>query len=98
MSSRTLRSRINAPVCSIAPTSPLATASCGGNSEDLDRAAIRFVQAEHHVDRRRLARAVRAEQCHRLSRLDGDVDTANGFDRAPRFRQVVQLDAGAYAP
>ena len=42
-----------------------------------DRCGIGVSQTEDHVDRRRLARAVRAEQCDGLAGLDHEVDAAN---------------------
>ncbi|HEY8858910.1 MAG TPA: hypothetical protein VIM27_05610, partial [Gaiellales bacterium] len=51
----------------------------GRPAEERDRAAVRSRQAEQHVDRRRLAGAVRAEQRDRLARCHRDVDAAHGL-------------------
>ena len=66
-SSRTDRSLISAPVCSIPPTAPCATASVGRAAEHRHGARVGREQAEQHVDRGRLARAVGAEQRDRLA-------------------------------
>ena len=90
---------MSAPVCSIAPTAPATTAACGGAPKTSTVPRSGRVQAEQHVDRRRLAGAVRAEQRDRLAGRDRDVDAAHGLDRPVGLREVVQLDAGgAYAP
>ena len=67
--------------------------------------ALRRVVAEHgHVaaaavavaledlDRRRLARAVRAEQADHLAALDAEREAAHGLDVAVALPQVVHLD------
>jgi hypothetical protein len=54
-------------------------------------------QAEQHVDRRRLARAVRPEERDGLARLDREVDLANRADGAVHavegLRQPLKIDA-----
>ena len=69
----------------------------GRPAEDSDSALVGLLQAEQHVHGRRLACAVRAEERDGLSRLDRDVDSADGVDRpfgrAVGLLQAVQLDA-----
>ncbi len=85
-----------APVCSIPPTAPSATACAGGAAEHRHRARVGREQAEQHVDRRRLARAVGAEQRDRLARRDSHVDAAHRPDRpvgaVEGLDQPAQLD------
>src|SRR5205085_5903061 len=56
--------------------------------ENARRSARRDQQGDQHLDRRRLARAVRAEQPEELAGLDRKRDAANGLDvdRAPAER------------
>ncbi len=61
-SSRTDRSRISAPVCSMAPTRPSSTAARPAAARTPRPCRRRGGQAEQHVDRGRLAGAVGAEQ------------------------------------
>ncbi len=97
ISSRTERSRISPPVCSMTPTAPALIASGGRHPEQHDVAPIRSAQAEHHVDRRRLAGAVGAEQGHGLSRRHRDVDAVDGPHRAVRLGQVDELRQRCWA-
>jgi hypothetical protein len=47
------------------------------SSEERDRPLVRLLQAEEHVDGRRLARAVRTQERDGLARAHGDVDPAH---------------------
>src|SRR5581483_2890915 len=67
-------------------------------SEQRHAAAVGRREAEQHVDRRRLAGAVRPEQRNGLARLDGDVDPANRLDRAGRRAVRLSELAELYAP
>ena len=64
----------------------------------LDLAGVGHGKAEQHVDRCRLAGAVRAQQGDGLARGDVDVDAAHGPDgsrwAAERLDQTVHGDAG----
>ena len=91
-SSRTVTSRIRAPVWSIAPTAPAVDRGLRRRPEDRDAAGVGLEQPEQHVDRRRLARAVRPEQRDGLARRDGDVDPAHGAHVAEGLGEPVQLD------
>ena len=97
-SSRTERSRISEPVCSIAPIAPSSIASSGGRPNSETVPASGASQAEQHVDRGRLAGAVRAEQRHGLagarSRRRCRAPRAPGPAGAERLHQAAQLDAG----
>ena len=65
-------------------------------AEDGDGAAVRLGEAEHHVDRGRLAGAVRAKQRHGLSGGDREVNSAHRMDRTLRtaegLRQAVKTN------
>jgi hypothetical protein len=78
--------------------SPPATAADGLSPSNGHVAGIGLEQAEQHVDRRRLAGPVRAEQRHRLSAGNRDVDLAHrahGTLRArERLHEPSRLDAG----
>ena len=80
---------------------PAAIASAGAWPNTRDRAAVGLRQAEQHVDRRRLAGAVRPEQRDGLAGLDDErhvVDGAHGPARGPeRARDVAQLHGGSGA-
>ena len=86
------------PVCSIAPTSPLATASLAVFPNNDTDPASGVGQAEQHVDRRRLARSVRPEERNRLAGSDRDVDALHGPDdriaRPERLDEATKLDTG----
>ena len=61
-------------------------------------ARVGLGEPEQHVDRRRLAGAVRAEQRDDLAGADRDVDAAHGLDRAVRrlegLLEAPELDSG----
>src|SRR5580700_11068979 len=57
-------------------------------------AAGDFGQAEHHEDRRRLARAVGAEETENLPAPDGERDVVDGDRVAVVFGEVLGLDDG----
>ena len=78
------RSRSSEPVCSIAPTPPVVDRARPGPPEHRDRARVGPGQAEQHLDRGRLARAVRPEQRDRLARRDLEVDAGDRVHRALR--------------
>ena len=63
--------------------------------EEPDRTAVRPGQPEQHVDRRRLAGAVRAEDRHHLARCDLQVDAGDGLDRAVALVQAGEVDRHA---
>ena len=65
-----------------------------GHSEQLDVAPIRSGQPEHHVDRGRLAGAVRPEQGDGLTWGDGEVDAPDRLHRAVGLGHVDNLDTG----
>ena len=95
-SSRTDRSRIRAPVWSIAPILPASIASRGVLPEHRHAARVRPDQAEDHVDCGRLARAVRSEQGDRLATLDHQVDAPHRVHRTagtvPGLHKAPQAD------
>ncbi len=93
MHSRTVRSLISEPLCSIAPTAPTLTAFAGAIPNRLDVARVRARQAEHHVDRGRLPGSVGSEQRHRLTGRDVEGDATYGLDRAEGLDEVQQPHA-----
>src|SRR5581483_4777836 len=70
--------------------------------EDGDVARVRLLQPEQHVDRRRLARAVRPEQRHRFPGRNLHVDAAHRAHRpvcrAIRLLDPAQLDSVCRCP
>src|SRR5205085_10772159 len=60
--------------------------------EELHRALRRPDQAEHHPQRRRLARAVRAEVAEDVAPLDGQVDVVDGDDLAVALDEAARRD------
>ena len=59
------------------------------DAEDRDGAGVARAVALEHLDRRRLAGAVRAEQAEDLALLDLEVDPADGLDLPVGLVQVV---------
>ena len=64
----------------------------GRRSEDRNRSGVGRLEAEQHVDRRRLAGPVGPEQRDGLAGVHGDVDASNRVNRASR-RPVGLLEA-----
>lgn len=64
------------------------------DADDGDGSGVGAAEAEHHVDRRRLARAGRAEQGDGLAGRDDEVDAANRLYRAAGLGQGGGSDAG----
>ena len=62
------------------------------DAQDLERAAIRRTQALEHLDRRRLARPVRAEEAEDLAAPDLERDTVDGVHVAVRLANVAAAD------
>jgi hypothetical protein len=62
-------------------------------AEQPDGAGIRPGEAEHHVDRRRLAGTVRAEDRDGLARRDCKVDAAHRLDGSAGLAQTSEDDA-----
>ena len=62
--------------------------------EDRNGAGVGLEQAEQHVDRRRLACAVRPEQGDGLAAGDLEVDPAHGAHLAEGLGEIPELDAG----
>src|SRR5581483_1183184 len=60
--------------------------------EDFKRPAARRRLAEHHAQRRRLARAVRAEDTEATPGGDGEVDAAHDLARVETFYQPARAD------
>ena len=61
---------------------------------DLDAPRARLQHAERHVDRRRLARAVGAEQADDLARRHLEADVVDGLERAKGFAQALDEENG----
>ncbi len=68
--------------------------SASAVAEHLDAAGVGVRQAQNHVDRGGLARAVRAEEGHDLARSDGEVDAADGVDGAEALDDAPRVDRG----
>src|SRR5438093_7036753 len=62
------------------------------HAEDVDRAGVRRVQPLDHLHRRRLARAVRAEQAEDLALRYLEADAIDRLDVAVRLEHVVDRD------
>ena len=54
--------------------------------------------AFHHLDQRRLARAVRAEQAEQFAGGDPQIDAADGFQLPIDLVDVTHLDSSHLAP
>jgi len=54
-------------------------------------------EAQDHVDRRRLARTVRAEEGRDLAELEPQVDPIHRTDRAEAPMNVAELDGNSWA-
>jgi hypothetical protein len=63
--------------------------------EDGHAARVGSRQAEHHVDRRRLAGAVRPENGHGLTRVDGDIHAAHRPDIPVGLCQTGEMYSSA---
>src|SRR5215211_2534914 len=53
-------------------------------------------ESADRLQRRRLARAVGADQAHELALVDGEVDAADGLDAAIRDVQLAELEQRAH--
>ena len=62
------------------------------DAKDLERAAIRLAQALEHLDRGRLAGAVRTEQPEHLAAADLEGDAVDGVDVAVVLANVADAD------
>ncbi len=89
-SSRTDRSRISEPVCSMAPIRPASDRLLAASGRTAGPSRVGVLQAEHHVDGRGLAGAVRAEHGDRLPGRDVEAHTVDGADGT--LRRPVGLD------
>ena len=78
------------------PVAPLGAALLRVDAEDRDGAAVARAVALEHLDRRRLAGAVRSEQAEDLALLDLEVDPADGLDLPVGLVQVVDGDGGRH--
>ncbi len=63
-------------------------------AEDADRAGARARQADDRVDRRRLARAVGAEEAEELAGADAQRDAVDGGKAAVPLDEMLDLDGG----
>ena len=70
------------------------TVDGGIHAEDAQLAAGRLRHAPDHAHGRRLARAVRAEEPERLTRLDVEVDAVDRDEAAEPLGDVGALDQG----
>src|SRR4051794_4844501 len=66
----------------------------GIEAEDADVAARPVPVALEDLDRRRLPRAVRAQQPEDLAALDAEVDAADGLDALVGLAQIADFDGG----
>ena len=64
----------------------------GVQARDADRAGVRAQQRGEHADRRRLARAVGAEQAEHRAGLDLEVDAVERADLAERLDEAFDED------
>ena len=68
-----------------------------GPAENFDLARGRLQQAFQNLDGRGLSGAVRAEQAEALAGIDGEVETADGFDLAfISLTQPATLDGNGH--
>ena len=96
-SSRTERSRISCTGLEHRADHAGVDSLARGAAEDRDAAAVGLGEAEHHVDRRRLAGAIGPEQSCGLAGSDGHVDAAHRVNRSTgrgeRLGQALKADA-----
>ena len=58
---------------------------------EVDRAGVRRLQPGDEIEQRRFAGAVRPDDAERFALRDFQLDAVDGFERAERSRQIVQL-------
>ena len=90
--SRTERSWMRAPFCSMAPIAPADDRLLRGHPEQAD-GPVRPQQAEHHVQRRGLARSVGPEEGDRLAHRDVERHAADGVHGPEGLGEAVHADA-----
>src|SRR5205085_12359635 len=64
---------------------------------EFDFACGRFEQTAEHLDRRRLARAVCAEQAIDFAVTDFEIDVLHGLEIAELFAQIISTDGDCLA-
>ncbi len=94
MFSRTVSSMSSVSCCGTTPSRPrIFTPSLAGSMpEDAQRSVGDGRDAADHAHRRRLPRAVRAEEAERLAALEVEVDAVHGDEVAEALDEIACLD------